>query len=152
MSEHALSVTLKAGRDFDSPWVVVYGDNPPEVEAKLNDIDGLLKATVTAAATLRSLHTLEAGGVPATPVASEPAQQSQPAQSGGWGNRNQQQGQSAPQQQSGARLHPEGKQCGCGNVLNYKTVNRKSDGKEFNFWECPARTGRNDTNHVSEFA
>lgn len=154
MSEHSLSVTLKAGRDFDAPWVVVYGDTPDEVQFKLENIEGVLKSAVSAAAALRSLHTLEAGGVPATPVASEPAQQ-QPA---GWGNSTQQsQPQwSQPQQQApvqqGARLHPEGKACRCGNVLNFKQVNRKSDGKQFSFWECPARTGSKDTAHDSEFA
>lgn len=84
-----------------------------------------------------------------------PAQQQAPQQSGGWGGQQQaapqQQQQFAPQQQ-GARLHPEGKTCGCGNVLNYKEVNRRSDGKLFKFWECPQRKGSKDTMHVSEFA
>ena len=144
---YALSVTLKGGTDFSSPWIVVYGNTPAEVEAKLRDTGSLIVATVEAANALKAANNaapVAVGGPDAHPTPAP--QQSAPS---GWGNRPQQ--QAAPAQQ-GARLHPEGKQCGCGNVLNYKTVNRRSDGKQFNFWECPARQGKNDTSHVSEFA
>lgn len=151
MTDHEISVTLKAGTDFDSPWVVIYGNDPFEVEEKLSNIEGLLQKTVSTAAALRALHTLEKGGLPATPVQQAAPQAQQPAQSGGWGQRPQQ--QAAPAQQSGgAQLHPEGKQCRCGNVLNFKQVTRRSDGKQFSFWECPTRTGSKDTQHDSEFA
>lgn len=153
MSEHALSVTLKAGTGFDSPWVVVYGDTPADVESKLSDIDGVLKAAVTAGATLRSLHTLETGGVPATPIAQESAPQAAPAQqAGGWST-------SAPaaapawsgaQQQPAATGHPEAKGCeSCGQVLQFKSGTSKA-GKPYKLWACPAQRQRGD-GHTTEF-
>lgn len=150
MSDYALTVTLKAGKDYDAPWVVVYGNTPDEVEQKLSNLGGLIEATVEAANLLKAANNaapLVSGGPDAYPTPAPQAPVQQPAQ-GGWGQPAQQ--QAAPQQ--GSRLHPEGKACGCGNVLNYKSVNRKSDGKQFNFWECPARQGKNDTQHISEFA
>lgn len=151
MSEYSISATLKAGTGYDSPWVVVYGNTPEEVEFKLNNIAGVIKATVEAAELLKAANA-------AAPLAA-PAASTQPTAPQGWG---QQQAQAQPQwsqpaqqaapQQQGARLHPEGKACRCGNVLNFKVINRKSDGKVFQFWECPARSGANDSAHDSEFA
>lgn len=151
MTEHALSVTLKAGTDYDAPWVVVYGDNPEDVAFKLNNINDVLKGAVSAAAALRSLHTLETSGVPATPVET---------QQGGWGNGPQQtQPQwSQPAQQQAAQggggrprgqQHPEGKTCEiCPNVLERKTT---TGGKAK--WQCDAWrwNNGNPNGHTSEW-
>ena len=153
MSDLPLKATLKAGRDFDAPWLTVDGISPDDLKMKLQLVaeQGVLEALVDAATTLRAIHNLAAGGVTPPPAAAPSAPPAAPQQSG-WG----QQAPAQPQQQAapqgGARLHPEGKTCPCGNVLNYKEVNRRSDGKLFKFWECPQRKGSKDTQHVSEFA
>ena len=158
-----LSVTLKAGTGFDSPWIVVYGHAPDEVTTKLNAIasGALIQATIEAANALKAANT-------AAPLLahSEPAttQQAPPANNG-WA-------QSPPQQQQvhrgggapynpqnqgggnagGGAQHPEGWTCGqCSAVLQYKVVDRKSDGKQFKFWACPNQRNRDD-GHRSEFA
>lgn len=41
MSEFPLSVTLKGDGDFDAPWIVVYGNDPDEVKAKVAGVVGL---------------------------------------------------------------------------------------------------------------
>lgn len=69
-------------------------------------------------------------------------------QSQGWGAA---QRQAPAPQQGGVQLHPEGKQCNCGATLQYKVVNRKSDGKQFKFWACPNQQRRDD-GHDTEFA
>lgn len=147
MSEYSLSCTLKAGTDYDSPWVVVYGNTPGEVEAKLRDTGGLIAAVVEAANTLKATWALG-------PVQSAPAsntveviqhqqapiqQQVQQAAPQGWGQPQQpvqQQAPAAPQQavgKYGAQLHPEGKQCHCGQVLQY-SLTRTNKGQ----FKCPA--------------
>ena len=151
MTEHALSVTLKAGTGYDAPWIVVYGDSPDEVTAKLNSTGDLIAAAVEASNLLRGAFAaapLAQGGPSVPQVAPTPA----PAAAPGWGAPQQQAPAPAAPPAGGAQLHPEGKTCQCGNVLNYKVVNRRSDGKQFRFWECPARTGSKDTQHHSEFA
>lgn len=146
---YPLSVTLKAGTGFDSPWIVVYGTTPDEVQAKLEAVHGgLIQATIEAANALKAANNaapLLAGGQPA------PQATPNPPQNGGWSQPAQQQ---APPQQhgGGVRLHPEGKACGmCNSVLQFKEVNRKSDGKTFKFWTCPNQRSRDD-GHGSEFA
>lgn len=148
-NELPLKATLKSGAGYDAPWLTVDGADPEDLAFKLS---ALVEANVPVAL-IEAANALKAANN-AAPLATggqDPApQQQQAPASNGWGNRPAQQ-QSAPAQQ-GARLHPEGKACRCGNVLNFKQVNRKSDGKQFSFWECPARTGSKDTQHDSEFA
>lgn len=33
------SVTLKAGRDFDSPWIIVKADSAAELKERLNELE-----------------------------------------------------------------------------------------------------------------
>lgn len=152
MSEDAnLVVTLKAGTGYDSPWIVVRGDNPDDVTNKLNGLGDLISATVTAAELFKGAGNAAPLTVPQQPQVS-PVQVSPQPVSNGWGGQPQQ--QQAPQQQGGlpqVRLHPEGLACNCGRTLEYKEVNRKSDGKQFKFWTCPAQQKRDD-GHRSEFA
>lgn len=137
MSEYALSVTLKAGTGYDSPWIVVYGNDPGEVTTKLNAITSgaLVQATVEAANALKAANT-------AAPLLahSEPAaQQAAPVPTqNGWGQQPPQQvhrggGQPYnPQGGGNAVTHPEGKSCdACGQVLVYK---KTSSGKAT--WRC----------------
>jgi hypothetical protein len=128
-------------KDADGDMVNFRADSPEELALEFQSFPYADYAT--AKASLR-------GAGAAAPIV-QPVQQQAPVQQpqqGGWG---QPQQQAAPVQQA-SRLHPEGKTCNCGNVLNFKQVNRKSDGKQFSFWECPARTGSKDTQHISEFA
>lgn len=159
MTEHSLSATLKAGTNYDAPWVVVYANTPDELKQRLDGITslGVLEATVDAAATLRAIHNAQEGGLtppsrlPTTTGAPNPGgtpftQQPQPAyptpqppqSGGGWGQQAPQ--QQAPQAQQGGYqggnrgvLHPENKACTtCGSVLEFKTT---GGGKKK--WQCP---------------
>lgn len=143
MSDHSLSVTLKAGTGYDSPWIVVYGNSPDEVEAKLRNTGQLIEATVEAANMLKAANNaapLATGGPDAqTPQVTVNQQINPPTQTNGWGSRPQQ--QAAPAQQGGgashpnAQLHPEGNACdlaGCGKVLEFK---KTQSGKAK--WQCP---------------
>lgn len=47
MAEHApYTVTLKAGRDFDAPWIVISGDTGVQLHARLDELDPDLLAKV----------------------------------------------------------------------------------------------------------
>ena len=154
MSEHSLSVTLKAGRDFDAPWVVVYGDTPDEVQFKLDNLEGVLKSAVSSAALLRNLHTLESGGLAVAEVTTAPAAPAAPAQPQGWGQPAQQQAPApafaGPQN---GTPHPEGLTCPVDGapVVFKRTTPRRSDGKVFEFWTCPNQKTKGD-GHFSRFA
>ena len=54
MSDLPLKATLKAGRDFDAPWLTVDGISPDDLKMKLQAIaeQGVLEALVEAAARL----------------------------------------------------------------------------------------------------
>lgn len=131
-----LSVTLKGGRDFDAPWIVVYGHAPDEVQSKLEAIanGGLIEATINAANALKGANNAAPLLPPGDPAAPQQPAQQAPQQSA-WGQQPQQ--QQAPQsgrQQNryGGELHPEGKQCHCGKVLEKK---KTQSGKAK--WQCP---------------
>lgn len=159
MSEktQALRATLKAGTEFSSPWLTVDADNPGELEAKLRGvIESRVLETVAEAASLFQATQN------AAPLVNNQRLDALPADAQGVGHRPQQQSngwgaaQSQPQQQSapqggGIQMHPEGKQCNCGATLQYKVVNRRSDGKQFKFWACPNQKSRDD-GHDTEFA
>jgi hypothetical protein len=152
-SNHALSVTLKGGEDFDSPWIVVYGNAPDEVAAKLEAVvnGGLIEATVIAANALKGAN----NAAPLLPQGQEAQQQApaQPAQQQPWGQQPPVQ-QQAPQQQGGGnrfggQQHPEGKQCEvCSNVLELKTT---GNGKKK--WQCSQWrwNNGNPNNHTVEW-
>lgn len=136
-------------KDADGDMVNVRADSAEELGAYLSNFPvaeyAQFKANVRGGAAL--------GGITqAQPPAQQPEwsqpQQAAPQQNQGWGAAQQQ----APPQNSGGGAHPEGKQCSqCGAVLQYKVVNRKSDGKQFKFWTCPNQRSRDD-GHSSEFA
>lgn len=141
MSEAPLKATLKAGRDFDAPWLTVDGNTPDDLKAKLDNIanNGLLQSLVSVADLLKATNN-------AGPVLAPPQQQAQQAPANnGWGQPQQQpqvtnappqQQQQAPRQagwQANATLHPEGLACEmCNKVLEYK---KSQSGKAK--WQCP---------------
>lgn len=165
MTELPLKATLKAGRDYDAPWLTVDGADADDLTFKLNAIanGGLTEALVNAANTLKAVNS-------AAPIAADVASppQAAPAQPQGWGQpatpapapvseptwaTAQPQQQAAPQQSKfGGPPHPEGKQCefgGCGKVLEHK---KTSTGKAT--WRCPDWRWNNGTpnGHSSEWA
>lgn len=152
MTEHSLSVTLKAGTGYDSPWIVVYGDNPDEVQFKLQNISGVIEATVQAANLLKGANNA-APLLEGAPAEAAPAAPQQPA---GWGNSAPQAQPQWSQPQQGApaapqvRLHPEGKTCACGQVLIFKEITSKKNNKTYQMWTCPSQQRKGD-GHDSEF-
>lgn len=162
-SSAPLRATLKAGTGYEVPWVTVEADNPNDLEQKLRGIiDSKVLETVAEAASLfQATQNVVAGtqGAPAQQGQPEwsqaPAQQAPPQQqSQGWGAA---QPQSAPPQQQGggqgqfgAQLHPEGKQCQCGQVLEFK---KTGSGK--GVWRCGQwrwNNGNPTPNHDQDWA
>lgn len=153
-SNYPLSITLKAGTGYDSPWIVVYAHTPDEAEQKLQAVanGGLIEATVNAANALKAAN----NAAPLAPQGQEAQQpQAQPvpqqAPQSAWG-------QQAPQQQpqggfggpQNGSPHPNGQQCTqCGSVLQYKAGTSKA-GRVYKMWTCPNGRSRDD-GHVTEF-
>jgi hypothetical protein len=146
-----LTITLKAGTGYDSPWIVVRGDNPQDVTAKLNGLGDVIAATVQAAELFKG-----AGNAAPLTVPEPQAPAQQPQQQSGWGQAPQQ--QAAPQQYQqappprnskfGGPPHPEGKTCNCGTVLEMKET---GSGKKV--FRCPQWrwNNGNPNGHDSEF-
>lgn len=148
----ALRATIKAGAGYEVPWLTVDADNPAELEQRVRAvIDSRVLETVAEAASLFQA-TQNAAPLVNNQQQQAPAQQAAPQQqSQGWGAAAQQPQQQSAPQGGGIQLHPEGKQCNCGATLQYKVVNRRSDGKQFKFWACPNQKNRDD-GHDTEFA
>ena len=155
MSEDSapITITLKSGTDFSSPWIVVRGTNHDDVTNKLRSLGDVVAATIEAA------ELFKGAGNAAPILAPHPqaaAVQQQAPQQRGWGGQPQQQA-APPQnvgQRSGARPgdrpHPEGKQCQeCGDVLVHKTP-----GSGKSTWRCPAWrwNNGNPNGHTQEWA
>jgi hypothetical protein len=162
MSDNALPIkaTLKAGTGYDAPWVTVDAADPNDLAFKLNALTNgdALQAVVEAANALKGANNaapLVAGGAEAAPAPQAPVQpqgwgNSAPAAAPAWSGAQQQ----APQQpqNNGARLHPEGIQCPVdGNVVQFKEIVSKKNGKTFQMWTCPNQRNRDD-GHYSQFA
>ena len=148
MTDLPIKSTFKSGAGYDAPWLTVDAANPDDLVTKLDSLlQGEALAKVVEVADM--FKGLNAAQPLTTPQAAAPAPAAPAPATGGWGKPAP---QAAPPAPVGVRTHPEGKSCGCGNVLQFKEVQRRSDGRTFKFWECPARSGKNDTQHVSEFA
>lgn len=136
MSEETapLVVTLKGGKDYDAPWIVVRGTNPDDVTNKLRSLGDVVAATIEAA------ELFKGAGNAAPILAPHPqaaAVQQQAPQQQGWGGQPQQQAAPPQNQGGGGRFgnkpkHPEGKACHCGNVLE---LNKTQSGKTK--FQCP---------------
>ena len=169
MSEAPLKATLKAGRDFNAPWVTVYGDNPADLKFKLDALvaEGVFESVVNAANTLQAVNNVApiAADV-ASPPQVEPVRVS-PGGPSGWGQPAAPapapapaaeptwaaQPVAAPPQQQRSQFagppHPEGKTCDiCPNVLELK---KTSSGKSV--YRCADwRWGNGNPNgHSSEW-
>ncbi|MFB9661556.1 hypothetical protein ACFQS3_02420 [Glycomyces mayteni] len=136
-SPEAVSATLKAGRDFDAPWVVVKGPTADSVSSHLDDVirSGLLAKTADAGRQLQSAW----GAQAPTPQAQAPRQNNRPA-SNGWGGPRPQ--NPAPQGGGNARTKgapiPTGQACAHG-VLAYTSWTAKDgSGRTFEAYKCPA--------------
>jgi hypothetical protein len=139
-------VTLKAGTGYDAPWLVIRGYDPADVTAKLEGLDPVIEATLTAAGKFAASRSLGA-----TTVATEPAQQAAPAQQPkqqGWGQKPAQQG-GGQTSKYGGQLHPEGKTCEiCPNVLELKKTQTGKAKWQCNDWRW---NSGNPNGHTSEF-
>lgn len=163
MTELPLKATLKAGRDYDAPWLTVDGADADDLTFKLNAIanGGLTEALVNAANTLKAVNS-------AAPIAADVASppQAAPAQPQGWGQPAtpapapvaEPTWASAQPQQQAAQFggpangspHPEGVRCqGCGTPVQYKAFTSKA-GKNLKMWTCPQQRSKGD-GHFSEF-
>lgn len=110
--KHKINVTLKAGKDYDAPWITVGGDSAEEVVGLLGEIEQVALLAVAAGVgdefgrAWLATHTLNAGHAPAPQ--NQPQQQYQPVQQqapqgGGWGGNQGQ--QSAPTGQAPVCAH-----------------------------------------------
>lgn len=133
-----LKATLKAGKDYDAPWLTVDAHDPSDLKLKLDGIaeSGALQSLIETANALKAAN----NAAPLLNHAEPPAQQQAapaPVQNS-WGQSPQQQAPAQQPQQQGftrpATTHPEGKACeACGSPLEYK---KTSSGK--GTWRCPA--------------
>lgn len=160
MTDFNLQATVKAGTEYDAPWVTIGADDPQQLEHYLR---GLLGTPVLQLVHEVSQHFKAQGAAApiAAPVAQQPPAQQGPQQPQ-WQQPVQQQQQTAwnnqpPQQQAPANNgapqngspHPAGQQCGsCGSVLQYKEIN--SPKGHFKLWACPNGRRKGD-GHESEF-
>jgi len=114
-----VSVTLKGGTGFESPWIVLRGGTAEEVLGEVQKLDAddtFLEAVATVA---KAFHRIYA------PASAAPAQAAPAAQQ---------------QASNGPRLHPQGKKCesaNCGQVLTWQTWEKKDGSRTFNAFRCP---------------
>jgi hypothetical protein len=159
MSEESpITVTLKGGKDYDAPWLVVRGNDPGQVANMLDSLGNLpqsiaqaaefLKGTVNAGPLLQQTQTPPQApqNVPvappaapawgqATPQGFQPAQANQQWQGGG---------------QNQPVFHPEGKQC----QLDGKPLEQKKTQNGKAKWQCPdwRWNNGNPNGHAMEWA
>lgn len=98
MSENGkVVVTLKGGKDFDAPWIVIHADNAAEARDLMGEVEqsGLLADVGRVAKGLKAQHLL-GENLGARPV-DAPGSYPEPAPQGSWGAQGTQ--QFAPQQQ-----------------------------------------------------
>ena len=153
-----IKATIKSGGGYDAPWLTVDAANPDDLNAK---VQGLLAAdSVAAVIELANAFKAANNAAPLAPQGQEAQQAPAPQQAASpWGapaaQPQQPVQQQAPQQQSyggggrgQAQLHPEGKQCHCGQVLEFKTT---GNGKKK--WQCGQWrwNGGNPNDHAVEW-
>ena len=135
-----LVITLKGGKDFSDPWIVLRGSTPAEVEQLLANLGSLPEAVVSASNLFHAVNT--AGpllpNAPQAPAAPAPQPQQQaPAAPQGW--------QPSPQAQAAPAVQsPTGEACAaCGTTLVFKSGTSKA-GKAYQMFTCPNGRSRND--------
>lgn len=118
-SEGKVVVTLKGGRDFDAPWIVVHADDAQDALNQLQDqnMQALIERT-------KAVAGFFAGGGQSTPQAAPQSQQSNVGQRG---------------KPAGASMHPQGetRQCAHGQMTYRSGINK--NGKPYEAFFCPER-------------
>lgn len=133
-NQTGVTVTLKAGPGFESPWIVIHAESVADAKAQINqgEFAELAERTVAAAEFFRAAHNVKSGL-----AANEPPQQAAPPV---------QQQQSWSQQGSGQTQAPaqssEGKRCAHGE-MTYREGVGKGSGKPYKAYFCPAPRGTN---------
>lgn len=116
-SEGKVVVTLKGGRDFDAPWIVIHADDTEDALKQLSDekMGELISRT-------KEVGALFAGGNQSAPQAA--LQQSNGAQRG---------------KPFGATMHPQGETRSCAHgQMTYRTGFSKN-GRPYEGFFCPER-------------
>lgn len=156
MSDLPIKATLKAGKDYDAPWLTVDAATPEDLAFKLNALaeSEALQSVVTAANLLKAANNV-APLLPGSAPAAAPAAPVQQQPAPGWATAPAQQAAApAPQQSAatgprGERLHPEGRTCEiCPKpLMEKKTQNGKLK------WQCEdwRWNGGNPNGHTAEF-
>jgi hypothetical protein len=146
LSDNAkITATIKGGKDFDAPWIVVHADTAAEARDILGEVEasGLLVDVGRVAKGLKAQHLMGAE-LGARPVDAPQTPAQAPAPS--WGDTGTQQWQQAPQQapqqQQGWGNRPEAnpndnKQCIHG-PMTYRPagISRRTNQPYAAFWAC----------------
>jgi hypothetical protein len=148
-NQTGVTVTLKAGPGFESPWIVIHAESVADAKAQINqgEFAELAERTVAAAEFFRAAHNVKSGL-----AANEPQQAAPPAQQQSWsgggaataqttGGGWSQQGSGQTQQQAPAQSG-EGKQCVHG-AMTFREGVGKQSGKPYKAFFCPAPKGSN---------
>lgn len=154
MSEAPLKATLKAGRDFDAPWLTVDGDNANDLLDRLTEIKKttLLEALVDTANTLKAVNS---AAPIAADVASPPVAPQQAALQPTWSQPQAAAPAWAGQQQAAPVTtgnHPaEGTPCpACNAPIAYRSGVSKRTQKPYSLVTCPNQRAKDD-GHFSLF-
>lgn len=142
MSENTdapFTITLKGGKDFSDPWLVIRANTAQEAAGLLRQLGDLPQAVVEASNFFHATNNA-APLLPNAPQQQAPVPQQQTAPPG-WAP--------APQPQAQPAGHPEGKVCeSCSSALQFKSGTSKA-GKGYKLWACPNNRSRNDGHTVS---
>lgn len=118
-SEGKVVVTLKGGRDFDAPWIVIHANDVADANDHLRDaaLGELIRNT-------QEVAKFFAGGGQNTPQAAPQRPQNNGGQRG---------------KPAGASMHPQGetRQCAHGQMTYRSGINR--NGKPYEAFFCPER-------------
>ena len=119
-------VTLKGGKGYDAPWIVVHAPTKAALDAQLAEVDVDLLTKV--ALFSETFKNLAAGGQASSQPAQQAVAQSAPPAA------------STPQPtQSTLRFHPEGKKCSaCGGAMYYQEWESKQ-GKACKAYKCDGK-------------
>ena len=131
-TQTGVTVTLKAGPGFESPWIVIHAESVADAKAQINqgEFAELAERTVAAAEFFRAAHNVK-GGL----AANEPQQQAAPpVQQQSWS----QQGSGQTQQQAPAQSG-EGKRCAHGDMVFRES--KPGAAKAWRAYFCPTPKG-----------
>ena len=131
---YGVSVTLKAGKEFDAPWIVIHADSPT---AALNQIDtGDFGALVERAVAASEFFIGTRNGKRGFPSASQQVTTEQPAQ--------QQSPAPQPQAQAAPQQGGQGPAPTCKHGARTFKSGTGRNGREWKAWFCPAPKGAPD--------